>query len=81
MDVQKYEIYFECWPGYLTSEQNERGRYLVQHEKYWFHISKHPCIVLFKILYKKIVPLPHKNRAVYSNAFHDIIDTWYNYHE
>ena len=41
MDVRKYEIYFECWPGYLTSEQNE-----------WdilfnIHISKHPCIVLF----------------------------------
>ena len=23
MDVRKYEIYFECWPGYLTSEQSE----------------------------------------------------------
>ena len=23
--VQKYEIYFECRPGYLTSEQSERG--------------------------------------------------------
>ena len=27
--------------------------------------------VLFCLLYKKIVLLPHKNRAVNSNAFHD----------
>ena len=35
MDVRKYEIYFghECRPGYLTSEQSERVRYPVQHEK------------------------------------------------
>ena len=33
IDVQKYEIYFECWPGYLTSEQNEQVRYPVEHEK------------------------------------------------
>ena len=26
MDVRKYEIYFECWPGYLTSEQSEQVR-------------------------------------------------------
>ena len=32
-DVQKYEIYFECWPGYLTSEQSEQVRYPVEHEK------------------------------------------------
>ena len=29
IDVQKHEIYFECWPGYLTSEQSKQ----VQHEK------------------------------------------------
>ena len=23
MVVRKYEIYFKCWPGYLTSEQSE----------------------------------------------------------
>ena len=28
--------------------------------------------VLFCLLYKKIVLLPHKNRAVNSNAFHDL---------
>ena len=33
MDVCKYEIYFECWTGYLTSEQSERVRYPVQHKK------------------------------------------------
>ena len=33
IDVQKYEIYFERLPGYLTSEQSEQVRYPVQHEK------------------------------------------------
>ena len=33
MDMRKYEIYFECWPGYLTSKQSERVWYPVQHEK------------------------------------------------
>ena len=27
MDVWKYEIYLECSPGYLTSEQSGRVRY------------------------------------------------------
>ena len=41
MDVCKYEIYIECLPGYLTSEQSERLRYPVQYEKFTsiiFHI-------------------------------------------
>ena len=33
MDLQEYEIYFECLPGYLTSEQSKRMRYPVQHGK------------------------------------------------
>ena len=36
--------------------------------------------VLFCLLYKKVVLLPHKNRAVYSNAFHDSRHMW-DYHE
>ena len=43
MDMRKYEIYFECWPGYLTSEQ--RVRYPNIH-------------VLFCLSYKNIVLLP-----------------------
>ena len=31
MDVRKYEMYFECSPGYLTSKQSEQVRYPVQH--------------------------------------------------
>ena len=31
MDVRQYEIYSECWSGYLTSGKSERVRYLVQH--------------------------------------------------
>ena len=38
MDVQKYEIYVECW--YLMSEQSEQLIYLVQHENK-FRISEH----------------------------------------
>ena len=53
MDVRKYEIYFECCPGYLTSEQSERVRYLL------YKKNSSPTV------------LPHKNRAVNSNAFHD----------
>ena len=34
--------------------------------------------VLFCLLYKKIVQLPHQNRAVYSNAFHDNRSMQYN---
>ena len=34
MDVRKYDIYFKCWPGYLTSEQSERVRYPVQRDIY-----------------------------------------------
>ncbi len=48
MDVWKYEIYFECSPGYPTSERNEGVRYPCQHGKK-FHISKHPCIILLII--------------------------------
>ena len=55
MDVLKYEINFECWPGCLTSEQSEY------------------------LLYKKNSPTAHKNRAVYSNAFHNR-HVW-DYHE
>ena len=33
IDVQKYEIYFECWPGYLTSGQSDQVKYPVEHEK------------------------------------------------
>ena len=33
MDVQKYKIYFKCWQGYIASEQSERVRYPIQHEK------------------------------------------------
>lgn len=32
MDVRKYDIYCECLPEYLTSEQNQRVSYPVQHE-------------------------------------------------
>ena len=52
-----------------VSKVIEQVRYPVQHKKL-YHISKHSCIILF-IIYKKIVLLPHKNRAVYSNVFHD----------
>ena len=33
MDVRKYEIYFECWPGYLTIKKSEGVRYTGQQEK------------------------------------------------
>ena len=41
---------------------------VVQYEKYFPFPSIH---VLFCLLYKIIVLLPHKNRAVNVNAFHD----------
>ena len=89
MDVRKYDIYFECWPGYLTSQQSEEWdilfnttyqlfntRYPVQHISY-FQASVWLCIALFIIIYKK---LPHKNRAVDFNAFYNNQHMW-NYHE
>ena len=54
----------------VRDEQSERVRYPVQNEKNFIFPS---IRVLFCLLYQKIVLLPHKNRAVYSNAFHDII--------
>ena len=31
MDVPQYEIYSECWSGYLTSGESEWFRSFVQH--------------------------------------------------
>ena len=57
IDVRKYEIYFECWPGYLMSEQSERVKYPVQHEEWisYFQTSMH-CYVY----YIKLFQLPYK---------------------
>ena len=61
MDVRKYEIYFECRPRDILF--NTRNNFI---------FPRHPCIVLFITVYKIIVlGLPHKNKAVNSNAFHD----------
>ena len=46
---------------------------VVQYEKYFPFPSIH---VLFCLLYKIIVLLPHKNRAVNVNAFHDNRHMW-----
>ena len=48
-DVRKYEIYFEFWLGYLTSEQSEQVRYLCSTGEIISYIFKHSYIVLFII--------------------------------
>ena len=55
MDVWKYEIYFDSWPGYILFNTNN-----------FIFPQIH---VLFCLLYKTIVLLAHKNRAVYSNGY------------
>ena len=69
MDMRKYEIYFECWPGYITSKQSERVRYPVL------------ASVHFPVYYiKRYALFPYKNRVVNSNAFRDNRHMW-DYHE
>ena len=76
MNVRRYEIYFECWPGYLTSEQSEWDISCSTREIISYFKTSMYC----SVYYIKIVLLPHKNRAVYSNAFHDNLHMW-DYHE
>ena len=44
MDVRKYELYFECWPGYIVNWRNI------------FYLSKHLCLTL--LIYTKLPHYP-----------------------
>ena len=52
----------------ISQVSNANERDILFNARNKFHISKHPCIVLFIIIIKK---MPYKNRAVYSNVFYD----------
>ena len=58
------------------SKANERDILFNINMRNKFNISKHSCSVLFITVYKKIVLLPHKNKAINRILMHFmIIDT------
>ena len=65
MDVWKFEIYFDCWPGY-RSQVSKANKWDILFNTRNNFIFLH--IHVFRLLYKTIVLLAHKNRAVYCNA-------------
>jgi hypothetical protein len=50
MGARKYQIYFECWTWYLTSESSERVRYRVQHEISCSDIVFNTILYIIKVI-------------------------------
>ena len=78
MDVRKYEIYFECSPGYPTSERNEGVRYPYQHQKKisYFQASMYYSVYYIKKCFITLGVIKHSLKiALNHNAESAIIVT------
>ena len=60
MDVWKYEILSRSWPGYLMSEESD---WTIECDILRDNFMFTNIYVLF-IIYKRIILLPHKNKAI-----------------